>query len=1044
MDCFSLSNSQKRTIITEINNPGTETYILSFKSTFPVEDEEYLKNALCKLISGNLLLRMKKDEHMNFMQYYAPEDDTSFSYVDMQGKSEDEVEDFIWKFSKKPFKDIFDAPLYHFTLLKTDDSSIVLGRVHHIVMDGSSVGIFAKNLEDCVNALKKGEKCPVSHVSYENYVVKEKEYLSSEEAVEDEEFWLSNLEGYSKDWYSFDDPNIHKNYFYLDPVLTDKLKKLALVHGERISPFVLALSAVSLYFAKSMHSHQTVWNSVYHGRDFGEEFRDMMGMFVNMMPLNLEYDKNKTFKEVLLHTKSVLKGGLTHGKLSFNVYGPKLQQKGIDPAMLSMYSMVSNSTDSNVEYLFNNSISEFPFHIRVNPSLKDENGLQLLQIEYNHGCFSDEQVSRMVENMEGLLHDVADNPNRICDEFEVETSEFYDAEKYFKSMMKICDRATAISPDKSDKQDEGTFKEHAISVDKPSIEKFCRDSAISPDNLFLSSTLFALVKFVFSKDILISINLKGNELPFGLNIDTDKPVNDYLAGVKDTYLDVSSFYYYPFTNINSAEYVLPEFLYDYLPKDSINYENSMSTPYKIVVYVENSGDEFKIISRYNDALYSEDIIKAFTESINTIASEFVNNSKVLLKDISILKDDTREESFTINPVEEPLLNKLFEEQAEKHGDKIALIASDGEFSYDELNRKANRIANALIKHGVEPEDRIPFVLKRDSRLIASVLGIVKAGCVFIPVDPEYPGERIRQVLEDSDARYIITQEKLPNALDVDELLLENNEENPNPELTPDNLCYIIYTSGSTGKPKGVMLTHGGITNYISPVPQNIPIHALVSRASRMISISTVSFIVFLREIFATMMNGMPVVFADEEQSINPIKLAELFEKTGSDAFGATPTRLLQYLEIEEIQKSVSQCKVIVVGGEMFPPQLYNVFARYTSAEIYNSYGPTEITIASHGKLITSDDVSAGEPLLNVTDHVMDIDANPLPNNVVGELYVAGAGVARGYWKDEELTNEKFIIAMVFAITTPGTWQKETVQGSYMFWAVWIARSSLGV
>jgi hypothetical protein len=381
MGCFDLSNAQKRTIITEISKPGNEAYILSFKSRFSLEDEEYVKKALSVVISGNLHLRMKKDESMNFRQYHAPEEDGLFSYEDMSDRNEDEINVFIDEFAQEPFKELFDAPLYQFTLLKTKKESVVLGRTHHIIMDGSSVGIFTKNLEDCVMALKKGEKYQPSNVLYEEYVKKEKEYLSSEQAKEDEEFWLSNLDGYSKDWYSSDDLGINRNYFYLDPQLTEKLKELSMVDGVRVSPFVLALSAVSLYFAKSTCSSEMVWNSVYHGRDFGEEIHDMLGMFVNMMPLKLDYDKNRTFKEVLLYTKSVLKNGLTHGKLSFNMYGPKLQQKGIDPAMLSMYSMVSNSTDSNVEYLFNNSKSEFPFHIRVNPSLKDKKGLQLLEIE---------------------------------------------------------------------------------------------------------------------------------------------------------------------------------------------------------------------------------------------------------------------------------------------------------------------------------------------------------------------------------------------------------------------------------------------------------------------------------------------------------------------------------------------------------------------------------------------------------------------------------------------------------------------------------------
>ncbi|BDZ69586.1 non-ribosomal peptide synthetase [Methanobacterium petrolearium] len=1033
MDGFELSNAQKRTIITEISKPGTEIYILSFKSKFPLKDEKYVKQALNMLIAGNLQLRIRKDEDMNFIQYYADEPG-SFSYLDMSHKSEDEINDYINLFSVKPFTEIFDTPLYNFTLLKTPKEFIVLGRVHHIIMDGSSVSIFARNLENCVYALKKGEEYQVPQLSYQGYVEKEKEYLLSGEAKEDEDFWLSNLDGYSKDWYLLEDMAIKRNYFYLKPDLIDKLNNLSSVDGERISPFVLALSVVSLYFAKSTCSEDTVWNSVYHGRDFDKDIHEMLGMFVNMMPLRLDYDKNRSFKEVLLYAKSVLKDGLRHGKLSFNRYGPKLQQKGIDPAMLSMYSIVSNSTDSNVEYLFNNSRSEFPFHVRVNPSLPDKNGLQLLQIEYNKDCFSDDQIRVMVENLEKLLHTIADNPDIVCDEIEIETSDFYKAEKYFKEMMKRVDGATSISADQSGKEEEGSLKERSITIDKSDILEFSKSNDFNPNHLFLSATLFALVKFVFSKDILVSVtsdnSYKGQELPFAQNINTYRTVKDYLSAVKECFQEVVNFDYYPFIRISSENFITPEFLYTYVTHDydesthnsdenlenkPIKRDETEFEKFKLVFLVENDDNEFKLISKYNDAIYSEDLIDVFMASISTLLDKLMENPETLLSDIPILPDDGMEERFQMNPVEEPLLNKLFEKQVEKNKNKIVLTAEDGEFTYAELNKKANRIANALLKQGVNVEDRIIFMLKRDSRLIATMLGIVKAGCVFIPVDPEYPEERIKQVIEDSDAKYVITEEDLPNAsdlpnaLDVDELLLEDDEKNPNPRLSPDNLCYMIYTSGSTGKPKGVMLTHGGITNYVSPVPQNIPIHALVRKSRKMISISTVSFIVFLREILATITNGMPVVFANEEQSINPLKLVELFEKTGADAFGATPTRLLQYLEIDEIKKTMPRCKVIIVGGETFPPQLYNIMSQYTQAEIYNSYGPTEITIASHGKLIESDDISAGEPLLNVTDRIMDIDANPLPYNIVGELYVAGAGVARGYWNNEELTNERFIM-----------------------------------
>ncbi len=305
-----------------------------------------------------------------------------------------------------------------------------------------------------------------------------------------------------------------------------------------------------------------------------------------------------------------------------------------------------------------------------------------------------------------------------------------------------------------------------------------------------------------------------------------------------------------------------------------------------------------------------------------------------------------------------------------------------------------------------------FIMKRNSDLIAAVLGIIKAGGAFIPIDPKYPKNRIQQILDDSDSKFVIVHDDLgfeiENAVDVRELLEEEDDSNPDVEINPDNLCFLIYTSGSTGKPKGVMITHRGISNYIAFDEKNAPIYELNKKCSKFISISTVSFIVFLREIFGTIMNGLPVVFANDEESIDPLKLLELFEKTDADAFGSTPTRLLEYLGLEEFQDVLKKCKILIVGGEAFPPVLYEKLSQFTDADIYNSYGSTEVTIASHYKLIDSNVISAGWKMLNVVDKIMDIDGNELPPYVPGEIYVGGAGIARGYLNNPEQTQKVFL------------------------------------
>lgn len=533
--------------------------------------------------------------------------------------------------------------------------------------------------------------------------------------------------------------------------------------------------------------------------------------------------------------------------------------------------------------------------------------------------------------------------------------------------------------------------------------------------LIAATTLFNLTKFSFSKDILISTlfnrNINGNEylnefneLAIGYKFDTNISVKEYLEDIQARFDEIKNFAFYPLTNNKTIEFK-SEILF--------NWDNAKVnlSEYKLVLSVIEGENGTTLNIEYDSSYYSDEIIEAFLDGVNVLLTKFKENPEELLKNISICKNIDKDEGFTIELANEGVIKDIFERWVNDEPNKTILYADDGEFTYAELNEKSNRIANALIKKGCEIEDKVMFMMKRDSSLIASVLGIIKAGCAFIPIDPKYPEERINQVLEDSDSKFVIVSDDIEyngkNAINVNELLKEEDVSNPNINLTPENLAFLIYTSGSTGKPKGVMLTHMGISNYIANHPLNMPIYALVNNCNKMISISTVSFIVFLREIFGTILNGMPVVFANDEESINPLELAKLFDKTGADAFGSTPTRLLEYLKLEEIQDKVAKCKFMIVGGEGFPPRLYNVIREYSDCEIYNSYGPTEVTIASHGKLIDSSIVTAGFPMLNVVDKVMDIDGNELPPYVTGELYVGGAGIARGYCNNEELTNKVY-------------------------------------
>lgn len=206
-----------------------------------------------------------------------------------------------------------------------------------------------------------------------------------------------------------------------------------------------------------------------------------------------------------------------------------------------------------------------------------------------------------------------------------------------------------------------------------------------------------------------------------------------------------------------------------------------------------------------------------------------------------------------------------------------------------------------------------------------------------------------------------------------------------------------------------MLRHSGICNYLTDHPVNRHVHALVTDAHAFLSVTTVSFDMSLKEIGTTLFNGLTLVFADENQANNPILLTALFERTHADAFNATPSRMLQYMELPAFCEALSGCKVVMCGGEKYPDGLLDRLRRITGARIFNTYGPTEITVSSNAKELThATEISIGRPLLNYLEYIVDSDGNERPAGVVGELYIGGTGVALGYNNLEEMTRERFI------------------------------------
>ncbi|MBD2346873.1 thioesterase domain-containing protein [Anabaena subtropica] len=365
------------------------------------------------------------------------------------------------------------------------------------------------------------------------------------------------------------------------------------------------------------------------------------------------------------------------------------------------------------------------------------------------------------------------------------------------------------------------------------------------------------------------------------------------------------------------------------------------------------------------------------------------------------------------------LHELIVAQVEQTPDAIAVKFAQQQLTYRELNHKANQLGHYLQTLGVKPEILVGVCLERSIEMVICLLGILKAGGAYVPIDPEYPQERIAYMLEDSQVKVLLTQEKLLNQIPqhqaqticIDEewkqISIHPNT-NPNSNITPDNLAYVIYTSGSTGKPKGAMNTHKGICNRLLWMQEEYQIDSTDSILQK----TPFSFDVSVWEFFWTLLTGARLVIAKPGGHKDSAYLINLINQEKITIVHFVPSMLQVFLENRSVEKCTSLKKVIC-SGEALPIGLQNRFFQHLECELHNLYGPTEaaidVTFWQCQKHSTLQSVPIGRPIANTQIYILDADLQPVPIGEIGEIYIGGVGVARGYFNREELTNERFLV-----------------------------------
>jgi amino acid adenylation domain-containing protein len=425
---------------------------------------------------------------------------------------------------------------------------------------------------------------------------------------------------------------------------------------------------------------------------------------------------------------------------------------------------------------------------------------------------------------------------------------------------------------------------------------------------------------------------------------------------------------------------------------------------------------------YNLDLFDIDTIMQLIGNFRTLIEGILSDPNLSIEKYTILTDEEMDQQLVtwnnteiVTPVDQ-CAHQRFESRVAEFPDNIAVTYRDKTLSYSDLDRMANRLANYLSSIGVGPEVIVGISTQRSIEMVLGILGVMKAGGAYLPIDPSYPVDRVVFMMEDSEISVLLTQAEILAALPLDRLekkpftiCLDSDWErkissfSDQPVISsvgPENLAYIIYTSGSTGLPKGTMLRHNGLSNLAEVQRVNFEI----TKESIVLQFSPLSFDASVWETFMALANGATLCLADQEVLASGIELVRLLKE--QEITNVTlPPSVLRVLPDSDL----SNLNTVIAAGEACTPDLVDRWA--PDRNFFNAYGPTETTVCASMHLCDATDKlppPIGKPIWNTKVYILDENLFPVPVGVPGELHVNGISTARGYLRRPEMTAQKFI------------------------------------
>ncbi|MEE1057566.1 MAG: amino acid adenylation domain-containing protein, partial [Acutalibacteraceae bacterium] len=585
---------------------------------------------------------------------------------------------------------------------------------------------------------------------------------------------------------------------------------------------------------------------------------------------------------------------------------------------------------------------------------------------------------------------------------------------------------------------------------KTQIEQLASEYGVTEYMVMLSAFMIMLSKYSNQEDLIVGTPISGRvnadiESMVGVFINTlamrGKPVADkkyltFLQEIKEVCLGAYEHQIYPVEELIDSISIKRDFsrnpLFDVLFSLQ-NMERSVSvdesdddiplsdkdsiSKFDLSFYVSSHSNGYQLTVEYSTALFKfesiENMAYHFIQLLDDITS-FPNKKIGSLTAISENEKNKLTDIFNatqyIYPKNKTVV-ELFEEMVEKNSDTVAVVFENQTLTYKELNIRANAIAKRLRESDIQANDFVALLAERNLEMFVGIWGVIKSGAAYVPIDIGYPEDRIQYILDDCKPKAILCSDGSLTYDNIPVIELKQYEpvlENPEIIAEPEDLLYIIYTSGTTGRPKGVMIPNRSVVNYCSNNDGNVMSGVFSDGYHNIASVTNYTFDIFVTEIISSMLNGMTVYFANTQQQNDPQSFDSWLLENDIEIIQTTPSRMRMMMIDERYTKGLSKLKWILLGGEQVERELVKALRKYTDASLEVVYGPSETTVWSSSFVINDvNNITIGKPISNTQIYILN-GCTLCGIGMVGELCIAGDGLAKGYLNRQELTEEKFV------------------------------------